>query len=426
MDPRNEHSDWGPSSAHRRIACRGSAEAEAGLPEVDTEERFEGTMLHDVLERVLRDGEEGDAYAYEGKEYPSVGGTKIEFSGDQASVVQNVADRVFETQGVIYPEVKVDLSMWIPDQHGTSDIGIRRVDSLRIRDAKFGRGDVVLAYRNPQLMLYAVGFWANVLCQDPEIDPEWMSRLEAGEIPVYLDIDQPYKGNFDTWKTDLPTCLRFAEEYAAIYRETQESSQPRTAGPSQCLYCKARSRCRTFIDYCLEVMRVSTEDLDTLSKSELAEKMDTNAEAMTPEQRANLVQAKALVTKMLEDVESSLRDDYMAGKPTGGLKLIPGANRRVWADEEQAREELLKRFKKKEVVTEKLASPAKVLKIAGPRQAKRIDSLIIFSETKPRLVPETHKTPGIPRAVDHFDDLSEEDLDFDLGLDSDLDFNLEM
>lgn len=416
-----EHSNWGPSAAHRRIACRGSAAAEDGLPEDDSPESREGTMHHAVLEKVLQG--KGNAFAHVGSQHPGYQGSQIEFTRDHARVVQDVADRVTELHGVVYPEVKVDLSAWIPGQFGTSDIGIRLPESLRIRDAKFGRGDIVVAERNPQCMLYAAGFWASVLRDDPNVNRDWLLALEAGEIPVILEIDQPYKGNFDAWQTDLPTCLRFAEEYAAIYREAQEGEQPRTPGPAQCLYCKAKPHCRVYTDYCLEVLGMTVADLETLDKAELKQQLADRAETMTPEQRAKLYQAKSLIGKLLEDVEATLRDDYMAGRDTGGLKLIPGARRRTWADEQQAREELLKRFKKDEVITESLVSPAKALDLAGPRQQKKIEALITFKENKPSLVPETHKTEGITRAVDHFDDLTDEDLDIDLGLD---DFDLEM
>lgn len=417
-----EHSNWGPSAAHRRIACRGSAAAEAPLPSSDSQVSREGTMHHAVLEKVLQG--KGNAFAHVGSQHPGMA-EPLEFTRDQARVVQDVADRVFELHGVVYPEVKVDLSAWIPDQFGTSDIGILLPESLRIRDAKFGRGEMVLAYRNSQLMLYAAGFWESVLRDDPDVDRDWLAALEDGEIPVILEIDQPYKGNFDAWQTDLPTCLRFAEEYAAIYREVQEGEQPRTPGPAQCLYCKAKPRCRAYTDYCLEVLGMTVADLETLDKAELKQQLADRAETMTPAQRAKLYQAKSLIGKLLEDVEATLRDDYMAGRDTGGLKLIPGARRRTWADEQQAREELLKRFKKDEVITESLVSPAKALDLAGPRQQKKIEALITHNENKPSLVPETHKTEGITRAVDHFDDLTDEDLDIDLGLD-DFDLELEM
>ena len=418
-----EHSSWGPSSAHRRLACRGSAAAEEGLPERESPESCEGTMHHAVLEKVLLG--KGNAFAHVGSEHPGPDATTIEFTRDQARVVQAVADRVEELQGRVYPEVKVDLSAWIPGQFGTSDIGIVLPDSLRIRDGKFGRGDIVLAERNPQCMLYAAGFWVTVLREDPDLDPEWLARLEAGEIPVILEVDQPYKGSFDRWETDLPTCLRFAEEYAAIYREVQEAPQPRTAGPSQCLYCKARPTCRPHIDYCLEVLGMSVADLDTHTPADLKTRLAQNLEQMNPAQRAALQQAKGVITKLLDSLDEQIRDDYLAGRDTGGLKLIPGATRRTWADEAVAREELLKRFKKEQVVTEALVSPSKALDLAGPRQQKTLLGLITTNSNRPQIVPETHKTPGITRAVDAFDDLDADDLDFDLGLDAfDLDMEL--
>lgn len=424
-----EHSNWGPSSAHRRIACRGSAEAESGVPEDESLDSCEGHMHHAVLEKVLRG--QGNAFAHVLSEHPGPNGTTLEFTRDQARVVQEVVDRVQELHGRVYPEVKVDLSAWIPGQFGTSDIGIvldggpAGPRSLRIRDAKFGRGDVVLAERNPQCMLYAAGFWSSVLSEDPDIGSDFLRGLEAGDIPVILEVDQPYKANFDAWETDLSTCLRFAEEYAAIYRESQEGPQPRTPGPAQCLYCKGKVGCRPYTNYCMEVIGMTVDELESSPPGDLKAKLAEREENMTPEQRARLYLAKSLITKMLDSVEETLRADYMAGRDTGGLKLIPGASRRVWADEKKARDELVRRFKKEDVVKESLLSPAKVLQLAGPRQQKKLQELITRKENKPSLVPENHKAEGIARAIDHFDDLTDENPDLDLDLD-DFDLDLEM
>lgn len=416
----NEHSLYGPSAAHRRIACRGSASAERGVPEETSEESADGSAHHAVLEQVLLG--KGNAFAHVTKEF-TYGEHTIRIDRDRARVVQAVADRVDEVNGTVYPEVRVSLAAWIPGQFGTSDIAIRRPDSLRIRDAKFGRGAIVLAKRNPQCMLYAAGFWDSVLREDPDVDPDWLARLEAGEIPVLLEIDQPYRGNFDVWETTLPEILRFAEEYVAVYHEAEQPDAPRTAGPSQCEYCKAKPTCKPFTDYCLDALGMSTDDLD-LDLDEIKQTR-LNPDTLTAEQRARLYQAKGLITKLLDITEETLRHDYMAGKPTGGMKLIPGRSLRVWHDEDEARAALTKRFKKEEVIKESLISPAKALDLAGPRVVKKIEPLITTRESKPSIVPEDHKTPGLTRTVDVFDDL-DADLDgFDMAADLD-DFSLDL
>lgn len=417
IDPNAEHSLYGPSAAHRRIACRGSANAEAGLPEETSEESADGSMHHAVLEKVLQG--KGNAFAHVGGDY-TYGDHTLRFDRDRARVVQEVADRVFEVDGQVYPEVRVSLEAWIPGQFGTSDIAIVRKDSLRIRDAKFGRGNVVIAKQNPQCKLYAAGFWDSVLREDPDVDPEWLAKLEAGEIPVLLEIDQPYKGNFDSWETTLPEILRFAEEYVAVYRDGQNPDAKRTAGPSQCEYCKAKPTCKPFTDYCLEALGMSTDDLDMDLDDLKTQRLD--AQTLTPEQRAKLYQAKGLITKLLDITGDTLRDDYMAGRSTGGLKLIPGRSRRVWKDEAEAREALTKRFKKEDVIKESLISPTKALDLAGPRVVKKIEPLITYSESKPSLVPEDHKTAGIARPVDVFDDLDADDTSLD-GFDLELDLD---
>lgn len=420
MGEASAHSLWGPSSAARRLACPGSALAERDLPEKENPYSLEGTMQHSVLSWVLTsDSEDVTAHSYVGCEFPHPVKDLV-FGVDHASRVQRVADRVQCLPGDVWSERGVDLSAWVSGCFGTLDMAVVDEGALHIRDAKFGFGTPVYAEENPQLMLYTVGF-----AEDPEVrriyGDDWIKALRRGDIPVYLEIDQPSLGHFDSWKTIFARCLQFAETYSSHCKAVAcGEMRYRRPGPEQCLYCRALSRCRPAFDYFLQPLGLSIEDLETMTEEEIAERVSQNKEDLTPETRALLVRSKGVLTKALESLEDRVREDYHAGRDVGPIKLIPGSRRRAWSDEEQAAAELEKRLGKKQAYQRTVLSPAQAMEQVGPRVAKKLETLVTYQETKPRIVPADHPEEALPRSTDHFEDLdSGDDLDLD-------DFSLEV
>lgn len=423
MGEASAHSLWGPSSAARRLACPGSALAERDLPNQESPYALEGTMQHSVLSWVLT-GEETTAEDYIGCEFPHPE-KDLTFGPDHAGRVQRVADRILSLPGDVWSERRVDLSAWVSGCFGTLDMAVADSDSLCIRDAKFGHGTPVYAEDNPQLMLYAVGF-----VEDPEVrriyGDEWIERLRSGEIPVYLEIDQPSLGHFDSWKTTYGHCLSFAEQYSSFFLAVAHGELThRNPGPDQCLYCRALPRCRAAMDYFLTPFGVSIEDVENMSEEEIAEKVSQNAQDLTPEMRARLVRSRRVFEKALEGLEDRVREDYNAGNPVGGVKLIPGRRRRQWADPDKAAAELEKRLGKKQAYQHTVLSPAQAMEQVGPRVAKKLEALVEYRETKPQIVPADHPEEGLPRSVDHFEDLGGEDTGGDADMDLD-DISLEI
>jgi hypothetical protein len=57
----------------------------------------------------------------------------------------------------VAPEMRVDLSEWVPEGFGTCDCIMIGGDTLHITDYKHGKGVIVSAVDNPQMRLYALG-----------------------------------------------------------------------------------------------------------------------------------------------------------------------------------------------------------------------------------------------------------------------------
>lgn len=54
-------------------------------------------------------------------------------------------------------EQKLDFSDYVPEGFGTGDLVVVGTGTLHVVDLKYGRGVVVSAEKNPQMMLYALG-----------------------------------------------------------------------------------------------------------------------------------------------------------------------------------------------------------------------------------------------------------------------------
>ena len=100
-----------------------------------------------------------------------------------ADLMQPGIDRLREFPGLMTVERQVGLDPWLPGQFGTLDVGIIN-DAKReavIWDWKWGAGVPVSPVKNPQLMLYALGFWNDFIL--PGLEYDFRLIIEQPRIP---------------------------------------------------------------------------------------------------------------------------------------------------------------------------------------------------------------------------------------------------
>ena len=142
-----------------------------------------------------------------------------------------------------------------------------------------------------------------------------------------------------------------------------------------------------------------------LDKTTLTEFSDIDAPVNLPDivtlddsQRKRILDNKALITKFLDSVESSVFDDVSSGKGFDGYKIVEGRSRRQWGvgADEILRGELGDKAYKKSIIgigeAEKLLSKSEV------------NSLLVKAPGKPTLVKDSDKRDAINMA-DQFDRL---------------------
>src|SRR5690625_5897994 len=128
------------------------------------------------------------------------------------------------------------MDTWIPDQFGTVDTLIVRPDLIIVNDFKGGRGVVVDADNNLQMMLYALGAWDQI------------ARHKTEATDFLLVIDQPrVRGQGSEWRTTLRELLIFAEKAAAAALRTLDPNAELVPSIGGCRFCKAakHSACRS-------------------------------------------------------------------------------------------------------------------------------------------------------------------------------------
>ena len=118
-----------------------------------------------------------------------------------------------------------------------------------------------------------------------------------------------------------------------------------------------------------------------------------------------LAMAKPVI-KFLKNVEKYGRTRGISGNLPPGFKLVEGRGSRQWGDPDAAAK-LLKPKLKDKTFERKLISVAqaeKELKNAAvsPKFKKHLDSLIVRSQGKPVLAPESDKRPALSNGTEHF------------------------
>ncbi len=214
------------SNIHRRALCAGSERMEAGLPDEDSKESTEGSLLHAYdanpkLDRavltqyqrdLLRISGECDEFVFKRVEEQFELGNEEPFNEGREEPLAALRATEFETPG--------HCDRW----------RVYRTKSLAvIRDAKFGFKEVTPAAANYQLRVYAIA-----------------TAEEWNVDNVVVAITQPrleYARRITMAAYTREDIAAASVELGSIREASSNPDAPLTAGPEQCRYCRARHLC---------------------------------------------------------------------------------------------------------------------------------------------------------------------------------------
>lgn len=397
-----DHSPLGPSASERWLECPGSVLATKNKPDKSSIYAAEGTVAHMVTEWARDEDVFADKWL----------GEMIEFDGNFYEVTREMVDAVNgfieylnDFDGEMMVEERLHYDAWVPKGFGTAD-DIRAGEELCvISDFKYGKGVQVYAHENPQLKLYALGFWHDFGFMYPD--------LKKFQLNVY----QPRIGHIDEFTITIEDLLAWANTVVKPGAELALSEGAPFKAGSWCQFCKIRTECKTRAKAVFDLAVGEFDDLDADTPVETADANHLSLEElglMLP----FLPAIKSFCTELEVRALSEIGKGNVVPHPkTGDYKIVEGRSNRKWMNiapegQEKDNDELIaaelrrrKKLKVGDIFTKKLKGPAAIEKIIGKKDPVMTD-LVHKPPGKPKLAPGTDKRPAM--TVDpetEFDDL---------------------
>jgi hypothetical protein len=327
-----EHSERGPSTAHRWRPCPGSVLKSRGLPDEAGIEAALGTVFHEVAAHCLDLGVHPDGFI--GIDYEIKPHGIIPFDQEMANNMLVGLDyfRSFMTPtSRFFVEKRVSLERWIgPNEFGTADAFALDLEWGHIfgGDWKYGAGVPVSPVENDQAILYLLGVW--------DAYGEEMFGSPKG-IDVTICIEQPRApGGGGVWETNMEHLIEVGHEIRRDADLTMDPNAPIVPGEKQCKFCKAAryNTCKERIQHFMEAAGV---DFDAIDDAPVWQPLEVKR-ALTPEQRTRAINSRGQIISILDSLQEEALSDLKNGRPCPGKKLAKGRRPgRKWKSDVKAK-----------------------------------------------------------------------------------------
>ena len=380
-----QHALLSASSAHRWLHCTGSPLLEKGFPDSTSVYAQEGTLAHELCELKLM--------AYTGeitkRKLTSMKNKLMkselwqpEMEGTSEAYLDYVKDITmsYTVKPVILTEKRVDFSQYVPEGFGTADCLILAGDTLHVVDYKHGKGVVVDADHNPQMMLYALGAMSE------------LSLLYRFKF-VHMTIVQPRVNNISEFTMTADELTEWGETVVKPKAEAAMSGNGEFEAGDWCRFCRAKQQCKT-----------RYESNDSLYP-ELSERHDPRL--ITLAELGEYLKRGKDMAAWLEDMKEYALSESLAGADVPGWKAVEGRGSRAFTDTDEAVDTLIKNGIDESVLYERrVLTLAQMEKAVGKKAfGELVGDLVVKNPGKPTLVEESDKRPRItnqPTAADVF------------------------
>ena len=205
---------------------------------------------------------------------------------------------------VVMIEQRVDFSRWVKEGFGTADCIVIADGVLNICDYKNGQGCRVLAERNPQMMLYALGT-LEIFDGIYDIDT------------VRMTIYQPRKSNISVYEMDKADLYEWANSELTQKAQLAYEGQGSFSCGEWCRFCKAKAECRERAEANLALARYDFEEPPLLTDEEIADILDK----------------VDVLTAWAADVKEYALQQAVSGTVFPGWKLVEGRSNRKYTSE---------------------------------------------------------------------------------------------
>ena len=380
-----QHALLSASGAHRWLRCTGSPLLEKDFPDSTSVYAQEGTLAHELCELKLM--------TYTGeitkRKLTSMKNKLMKselWQPEMESTSETYLDYIkditmsYTVKPVILTEKKVDFSRYVPEGFGTADCLILAGDTLHVVDYKHGKGVVVDADHNPQMMLYALGAMSE------------LSLLYRFKF-VHMTIVQPRVNNISEFTMTADELIEWGETVVKPKAEAAISGKGEFEAGDWCRFCRAKQQCKT-----------RYESNDSLYP-ELSERHDPRL--ITLAELGEYLKRGKDMAAWLEDMKEYALSESLAGADVPGWKAVEGRGSRAFTDTDEAVDTLIKNGIDESVLYERrVLTLAQMEKAVGKKAfGELVGDLVVKNPGKPTLVEESDKRPKItnqPTAADVF------------------------
>lgn len=402
------HAVFAPSASPRWLACPGSISMSEGIEESTSEYAHEGSVCHDVAADCMKTNKKADTYT--GQTVDGVLMTQELIEGIQMYIdeIHGLAKELGVRGGKIELDVQITEDCW-----GRLDAALWTPEIAVLCDLKMGKGVLVSADNNTQLMIYAIGFlkWLQVepyglkpgiirlvIIQPRTVDPIRVWEISREELFEWYK--KTLKPAIDNIKSGDATCI---------------------PGEEQCRWCPAGAQCTarakaTMMDATSAFKPFLGQESMIVSMPEIAA---INTPILTIAVASELKKSFKRIQDWMKSVDSFLMEKALAGENIPGFKLVEGRSVRKWKADEKEVVAFLTGCKV-DPYTKNLITPPAAEKLLGKKEATALglEKYIIKPPGNPTLVDADDKRPAMTLEVEkEFEEFVEEvPTTVDLGL----------
>lgn len=380
-----QHALLSASSAHRWLHCTGSPLLEKEFPDTTSVYAQEGTLAHELCELKLKKYTTVMPKGTYTRAHNKIMKSELwqnEMEGTSEAYLEYVKGIMLacEIAPAVLIEKRVDFSRYVPEGFGTADCLILAGDTLHVIDYKHGKGVVVDADHNPQMMLYALGAMDEL---------SLLYRFKS----VHMTIVQPRVNNISKFTMTADELREWGESVVKPKAEAAISGKGEFEAGDWCRFCRAKQQCKT-----------RYESNDALYP-ELSAQHDPRL--ITLEELGEYLKRGKDMAAWLEDMREYALSESLAGADVPGWKAVEGRGSRVFTDTDEAVDTLVKNGIDESVLYERrVLTLAQMEKAVGKKAfGEIVGNLVVKNPGKPTLVEESDKRPKItnqPTAADVF------------------------
>ena len=366
-----DHALLAPSSADRWLRCPPSARLTEHYPDKETDSMAEGTLAHSIAELKLRKYiEPMSTRAYNKRMKPFTVSPRydVEMQAHTDAYLEYIkaAAMQYEKQPRILTERCFQLEQYVPESFGRCDCTILSPHDIHIIDFKYGRGKIVGAEQNPQMMLYALG-----------------AVLYYGAFYAFdrirLTIFQPrVEDGVKEWGTSVAELMTWAESIRPVAEQAFKGEGEYLAG-AWCDFCPAKNNCCVYAAEFIAMLAKPTSPYPLLSDEDVARYLTEAAPFMG----------------WYEGLRAYALPAALDGRVFPGWKVVAGRSDRAFTDQDAAFNRLIERGVSYDALYERkpitLAGTEKLLGKAD--FAMHLSDLVTKPPGKPTLAPESDKRP---------------------------------